>query len=353
MLTRALHQFDAEHAHRLAIRGLSLGILPKRSRDAWPRLKTEVAGLDLPNPLGLAAGFDKNAEAISGLARIGFGWLEVGTITPRAQTGNPKPRIFRLPADRALINRLGFNNDGLEAAKRRLSKRRPQDGIIGANIGANRDADDPVADYTTCLEALYTLADYFTINVSSPNTPGLRDLQGKERLDRLLGTLIERREKLIQKSGMKKPLFLKIAPDLTSEDEVDIAEVTLDRPVDALIVANTTLDRPDSLTSAEKDQVGGLSGRPLFSRSTAQIGRFHQLIGGRLPLIGVGGIDDGESAYAKIKAGASAIQIYTGFIFGGPSLVPEILDDLDRLLIRDSFSSLAEAVGTAAVRNSG
>lgn len=348
MLISALHKLDPERAHRLAIRGLSLGLLQRRSRDGWPGLRTSLAGLDLPNPLGLAAGFDKNAEAIKGLAKIGFGWLEVGTITPRPQTGNPKPRIFRLVPDRAVINRLGFNNQGLEAARQRLAQRKPNDGVIGANIGANRDAEDPVRDYVTCLDNLYPLADYFTINVSSPNTPGLRDLQGRERLTRLLATLIERRQALLQNGGTRKPLFLKIAPDLTPEDEIDVAEVVMEQGVDALIIANTTIDRPADLSDSARNETGGLSGRPLFDRSTAQVARFHALVGAKLPLVGIGGIDSGEAAYAKIRAGASALQLYTGFIYGGPGLVSKILDDLERRLTADGFSCLAEAVGSAA-----
>lgn len=347
MLTIALHKLDPEHAHRLAIRGLGLGLVAHRKNDVWPRLGTSIAGLDLPNPLGLAAGFDKNAEALPGLAKLGFGWLEVGTVTPRPQAGNPKPRMFRLSSDQAVINRLGFNNHGLEAVRARLARRRPNDGIVGANIGANRDAEDPVMDYATCLDALYPHADYFTINVSSPNTPGLRDLQGKERLTRLLGTLSQRRAMLVQERGVKKPLFLKIAPDLTPDDEADIAEVALAQEIDALIIANTTLDRPDDLQDTAKNEAGGLSGRPLFTRSTAQVGRFQALLVGRLPLIGVGGIDSGERAYAKIKAGASALQLYTGFIYGGPRIVPTILDDLEARLAADGFKTLKAAVGSA------
>ncbi|MGI9502808.1 MAG: quinone-dependent dihydroorotate dehydrogenase [Geminicoccaceae bacterium] len=352
MLTALLHKLDPEQAHRLAIRGLGYGLAPRQKRDCWPYLRTSIAGLDLPNPLGLAAGFDKNAEALPGLQKLGFGWIEVGTITPRPQAGNPKPRIFRLPSDQALINRLGFNNQGLEAAKRRLAQRRPDDGVIGGNIGANRDAEDPVRDYVTCLEGLYGLADYFTINVSSPNTPGLRDLQGRERLTRLLGTLIERREQLAPSASIKKPLFLKIAPDLTPEDETDIAEVALEQGVDALIMTNTTITRPGHLADPGKAEAGGLSGRPLFQASTAQIGRFHALIGGKIPLIGVGGIETGDGAYAKIRAGASAIQIYTGFIYGGPRLIPKILDELDACLRCDGFNSLADAVGADREKNS-
>jgi len=353
MLTTLLHRFEPEQAHRLAIRGLGCGlVLPERS-DAWPRLQLDLAGLTLPNPLGLAAGFDKNAEALSGLQKLAFGWLEVGTITPRPQAGNPKPRMFRLSSDRALVNRLGFNNHGLEAAKRRLVRRPRGNSIIGANIGANRDTEDPVRDYVTCLEGLYPLADYFTINVSSPNTPGLRDLQGRERLNRLLAVLIKTRETLRQVDGAAKPLFLKIAPDLTPEDETDIAEVALEQGVEALIIANTTIDRPADLQDPAQTEKGGLSGRPLFARSTAQIGRFYSLVGGKLPLIGVGGIDSGETAYAKIKAGANALQIYTGFIYGGPSLIAEILTDLNRLLQQDGLADLSKAVGSEKAKNSG
>ncbi len=345
ILTKALHRLDPERAHRTAILGLRLGLVGHQAKTAWPRLAISIAGLSLPNPLGLAAGFDKNAEALSGLSRLGFGWLEVGTITPLPQKGNPKPRMFRLSADRALINRLGFNNQGLEAAKRRLRQRNPSFGIIGANIGANKTSKDPISDYVECLAGLYGLADYFTINVSSPNTPGLRDLQGRQHLTSLLERLLSQRAGLEGKSG-KKPLFLKIAPDLVPEDEKDIAEVATSLGVDALIISNTTLDRPADLADCSRTETGGLSGRPLFERSTNQIRRFHQLTGGRLPLVGVGGIDSGERAYAKIRAGASALQLYTGFIYGGPPVIPKILNDLSKRLERDGFSDFEAAIGS-------
>ena len=345
MLTALLHTLDPERAHRLAIRWLSTGLLPGSPNDRWPRLKTTLATLTLPNPLGLAAGFDKNAEALPGLRRIAFGWLEVGTVTPRPQAGNPKPRIFRLKEDRALINRLGFNNDGLEAARTRLAQRDPDDGIIGANVGANRNAEDPAADYVTCFEALYPLADYFTLNVSSPNTPGLRDLQGCERLDRLLTMVLARRENLIEKGGVRKPVFLKIAPDLTPDDEADIAEVAVEKKIDGLIMTNTTIERSDDLVGEAKGEQGGLSGRPLFRPSTDQLGRFFDRICNRLPLIGVGGIGSAEDAYEKIRAGASALQLYTGFIYGGPRLIADILEGLDKLLARDGFETVEAAVG--------
>ena len=350
MLTTLLHKFDPERAHGLAIQGLGLGLAVNQAKDRWPRLKTTFATLALPNPLGLGAGFDKNAEALRGLQKLGFGWIEIGTVTPRPQIGNPKPRIFRLTEDRAVINRLGFNNKGLEAVTGMLARHQPHDSIIGANIGANRDASDPVADYVTCLEGLYGLTDYFTINVSSPNTPGLRDLQGKERLSCLLDALVASREHLSQYHGKTKPLFLKIAPDLAEADEADVADVALARGIDALIIANTTLDRPSNLLDPSKSEAGGLSGRPLFARSTAQISRFRALTDGRLPLIGVGGIENGEAAYAKIKAGASALQLYTGFIYGGPSIITAILDQLDRCLEEDGYGHLAEAVGADATR---
>lgn len=347
MLTRALHCIDPECAHRLAIAGLGLGLAAHQSRTAWPRLTTSIAGLELPNPLGLAAGFDKNAKALPGLARMGFGWLEVGTITPRPQVGNPLPRIFRLPADRALINRLGFNNEGLEAAKHRLAGRKRAYGIVGANIGANKTSKSPIEDYVECLRGLYGLADYFTINVSSPNTPGLRDLQGRQHLTNLLESLLDCRAGQVTKFG-DRPLFLKIAPDLDHEDEADVAQVATDLGIDALIISNTTLDRPDDLTDMSRTEGGGLSGRPLFEKSTDQIRRFRKLVGAHLPLVGVGGIDSGERAYAKIRAGASAIQLYTGFIYGGPSLVPKLLGELDYCLERDGFGDLSSAVGSEA-----
>lgn len=345
---KALHNIDAERAHRVAIRGLQLGLIKDQSVKKWPSLSTSIAGLTLPNPLGLAAGFDKNAEALPGLSRLGFGWLEVGTITPRPQAGNPKPRIFRLPVDRALINRLGFNNEGLEAAKRRLARRRHSFGVIGANIGANKTSKNPVQDYVDCLEALYGLADYFTINISSPNTPGLRDLQGRARLTELLERLIATREDLEQISE-RKPLFLKIAPDLAEEDEADVAAVAMDLGIDALIISNTTLDRPADLADPNRRETGGLSGRPLFEKSTDQIKRFYRLTKASVPLIGVGGIDSGARAYEKIRAGATAIQIYTGFIYGGAALIPSILNDLEAGLQRDGFGDLSSAIGSDAM----
>jgi dihydroorotate dehydrogenase len=343
MLIRALHVLPPEAAHRLAIWGLGHGLVRRQAADAWPMLATRLCGLDLPNPLGLAAGFDKDARAVPGLAKLGFGFIEIGTVTPEPQPGNPKPRLFRLAEDRALINRLGFNGEGLERVRARLARRRPEWGVIGANIGANRDATDPVADYVTCLRGLYPLVDYLTANVSSPNTPGLRDLQHGSRLEALLAALIEARRQI---GGAVKPILLKIAPDLAPEEERTIAEAALAAGIDGLIVANTTLARPAGLRSRRRDEAGGLSGAPLLAPTTAQLARIYRLTGGRLPLVGVGGIASGADAWAKIKAGASALQLYTALVYEGPAVVARVLTELAALLARDGHTQLATAVGS-------
>ena len=345
MLIPVLHLLPPECAHRVAIQSLKLGLMPRRDPTGLRRLRTSVAGLSLPNPLGLAAGFDKNAEAVSGLAKTGFGWLEVGTITPKPQSGNPKPRLFRLVRDRALINRMGFNNGGMEAARRRLAGRDRSDGVVGANIGANRTSKDPVGDYVACLQALYPVVDYVTINVSSPNTPGLRDLQARARLTDLLQSLLSARSALVGAASVK-PLFLKIAPDLEADDEADVAEVATALGIDGLIIGNTTTARPTTLVDPRRGEAGGLSGRPLFEPSTAQLRRFFRLTGGALPLIGVGGIESGAGAFAKIQAGASAVQLLTGLIYQGPAVIARILAELDQLLDRGGFTRLSEAVGS-------
>jgi dihydroorotate dehydrogenase len=324
-----------ETAHRAAIRVLPW--LPNRSLPTSPRLRTSVAGLQLPHPVGLAAGFDKNGEAWAGLLRQGFAFVEVGTVTPRPQPGNPRPRLFRLAEDHALINRMGFNNDGAEALARRLAGRDRGLGVVGVNIGMNKDTADPVSDFAGGLERLRGLADYVTINVSSPNTPGLRALQQRAALDRLLAALAPKR------AGT--PLFLKVAPDLDAPGEADIAALCLEHGIAAVIVSNTTLDRPAALRSPLAAEAGGLSGRPLFQRSTAQLARLAGLLGGRVPLIGVGGIASGADAYFKIRAGAVALQIYTALIYQGPAIVARILAELDALLARDGFADVGEAVG--------
>jgi dihydroorotate dehydrogenase len=352
MLTRALHLLPPETAHRLAIWGLEQGFVHRQPADAWLSLATKFGGLDLPNPLGLAAGFDKNAQGLPGLARMGFGFVEIGTVTPRPQGGNPKPRLFRLPEDRALINRLGFNSEGLERVRARLARRRPDWGVIGANIGANRDSADAVEDYVTCLRGLYPLVDYVTVNVSSPNTPGLRRLQHGTRLAALLAALLEARRTLTTAGDRgpapTKPILLKIAPDLQADEERAITETALAAGIDGLIVANTTIARPDGLRSRHRDQAGGLSGAPLLAPSTAQLARIHRLTGGRLPLVGVGGIRSGAHAYAKFRAGASAVQLYTALIYQGPPVVTRILAELAALLARDGHARLADAVGADA-----
>jgi dihydroorotate dehydrogenase len=347
MLIRALRLLPPETAHRLAIRALAHRLVPGSSRDRWPRLATRICGLDLPNPLGLAAGFDKNAEALPGLARLGFGSIEIGTVTPRPQAGNPKPRMFRLPAEKALINRLGFNSQGLARVRARLAVRDPGWGVIGANIGANRDAEDPVEDYVTGLNGLYGLVDYITVNVSSPNTPGLRRLQRRGHLDELLRALVNARSRLAGPAP-PKPILVKIAPDLEADDERAIAEVVLDVAIEGLIVGNTTVARSDSLVSRHRHETGGLSGAPLLAPSTAQLRRLYRLTAGKLPLIGVGGIARGVDAYAKIRAGASAVQLYTAFIYQGPRVVSSALAELDALLTRDGHPDLGAAVGTDA-----
>ncbi|MFN4297094.1 MAG: quinone-dependent dihydroorotate dehydrogenase [Brevundimonas sp.] len=331
----ALRRMDPETAHQLALAALKAGLGGRHdARDAV--LATRVGPLSLPNPVGLAAGFDKNGEALHGLARGGFGFVECGSVTPRPQPGNPKPRLFRLSEDRAIINRMGFNNAGLEVFARNLA-RRPEGAVIGANLGANKDTDDKAADYVTGLLRLRGLADYFTVNVSSPNTPGLRNLQGRAALDDLLGRLAEARG--------PEPLFLKIAPDLTEAEIVMIVEACVAHRMDGLIVSNTTLDRPDSLRSAQAGESGGLSGAPLRDKALTTLGWAHGVSRGRLALIGVGGIASGADAYARIRAGASAVQLYSALIYEGPGLVMSIRRDLADRLKSDGFGSVQEAVG--------
>ncbi len=334
--TALLRRLDAERAHELAIAGLKYLPLPI-SRDD-PVLTTEVAGLTLSNPVGLAAGLDKNAGAIRGLAGLGFGFVECGSVTPLPQPGNPRPRLFRLEEDRAIINRMGFNNDGLEAFAARLD-RRPPGVVVGANLGANKEAEDRIADYETGLRRLGNRADYLTVNVSSPNTPGLRGLQTVEALEPLLARIRAARP-------TDRPVFLKIAPDLSGEDIGRIVEASLAHGLDGLIVSNTTLDRPDTLMSAHAGEAGGLSGAPLQARATMALAAAVEASGGRLPLIAVGGISDGAGAYARIRAGASAVQLYSALIFEGPGLVRRIKRDLAARLRADGFSTVAEAVGT-------
>lgn len=335
----ALRQLDPETAHGLAITALKTLPLPAAAPDD-PVLRTTLAGLELPNPVGLAAGLDKNAEALAGLSRLGFGFVECGSVTPLAQDGNPKPRLFRLSQDRAIINRMGFNNAGLEAFASHLANR-PTGCVVGANLGANKQTEDRAADYVTGLRRLDGLADYFTVNISSPNTPGLRALQGRAALDDLLGRVNAARQ---PGTG---PVFLKIAPDLTADEIGMIVEAALAHRIDALIVSNTTLDRPDSLRSPDRGESGGLSGAPLKDRAFYALRAASEAGQGQIPLIAVGGIGSGEDAYARIRAGASAIQVYSALIYEGPGLVGRIKRDLARRLRADGFSTVHQAIGTA------
>lgn len=337
----ALRSLDAETAHGLTIKALKVGLGPRRAAgDAI--LQTTLAGLTLPNCIGLAAGFDKNAEAPDAMLRAGFGFVECGTVTPEPQDGNPRPRLFRLTEDRAVINRMGFNNQGLEPFAARLARRSRQ-GVTGANIGANRDAPDRVADYVTGLQRLWGLADYFTVNVSSPNTPGLRALQTKAALEELLGRLDEARTVL--RRGGEAPVFLKVAPDLDDLQIEAICDVCAAYGLDAVVVGNTTLARPQSLTSRFRNEAGGLSGAPLMTPSTTVLRRFHQAAAGRFSLIGAGGVGSGADAYAKIRAGASAVQLYSAMVFAGPGLVGRIRRELAAKLSAEGFSNVAQAVG--------
>lgn len=341
-----LQRLPPETAHRAALRFLPW--LPARALPDRPRLHGQLAGLDLPHPLGLAAGLDKDGEAHTALLRQGFAFVEVGTVTPRPQPGNPRPRLFRLCQDRGLVNRMGFNNQGAEALAARLARRDRNLGVVGVNIGINKETADPLADYRQGLERFHGLADYITVNVSSPNTPGLRALQKREALEALLQGLSATRRRLAEESGATRPLFLKIAPDLEAEDEASIAELAVNHGIDALIVSNTTVARPPGLRSTHAAEAGGLSGRPLFAPSTRLLARMFRRVRGRLSLIGVGGIGSGADAYAKIRAGASALQLYTALVYEGPRLIGRILDELDTLLARDGVNNLAEAVGRDA-----
>lgn len=336
-----LRGLDPELAHTLTIKALGFANATRAAQPDDPRLRVNAFGLEFPNPIGLAAGFDKNAEVTEAMLGFGFGFVEAGTVTPRPQEGNPKPRVFRLPEDRAVINRLGFNNQGLEAARARLAALQNRPGIRGINIGANKDAADRVADYVKGLKELGPLASYMTVNISSPNTPGLRGLQNKAELETLLTALTEARAKL----GRRVPLLVKIAPDLDEQACADIAEVTLAKGIDGLIVSNTTIARPSSLKSQRANETGGLSGAPLFVPSTEVLRTMRRLTQGRVTLIGVGGVASGADAYAKIRAGASLVQLYTALTYDGPALVERIKRELLQSLERDGLNAVANAVG--------
>ena len=342
-----LRALDPEDAHRLAIKALRIMPLTRAPADG-DELVVRAFGLKFPNPVGLAAGFDKNAEVPEALLRLGFGFVEVGTVTPRPQSGNSRPRLFRLDSDQAVINRLGFNNEGAAAVHMRLAARRSSGGIVGVNIGANRDTKDRAVDYVRLIETLSSVASYFTVNVSSPNTPGLRDLQQANALDDLLARVIDAREQMRPRIG-PTPILLKIAPDLTLPELDDVVGVARKRRVDGMIVGNTTITRPGSLRDRSKTgEQGGLSGRPLFKLSTRMLAETFVRGEGAFPVVGVGGVDSGATAIAKIKAGATLLQLYSALIYRGIGLVSEIKTDLTAALKRGHRNSLASMVGSDA-----
>ena len=342
LVVAAIRLLPPEPAHKLTVElaaRFSAFLLPAPKDD--PRLAMRVLGLDFPNPLGIAAGFDKNARTYRAMLKMGLGHAECGTVTPRPQPGNPKPRMYRLPEDGAVINRMGFDNDGMEVIAHRLARRGK--GIVGINIGANKDSIDRIADYRAGFTRLATLADYVTVNISSPNTPGLRGLQSREELHRLLGTLIEAR------GPAQIPLLLKIAPDLDDASLDDIASEVLGAGIDGMIVTNTTIARPATLKSCHAGETGGLSGKPLMAPSTRILGEIRRRVGAKIVLIGVGGVASGEDAYAKIRAGASLVQLYTALVYQGGGLIPRIKRELLTCLTRDGFSCVRDAVGADIV----
>ena len=342
-----LHWLDPEHAHRLAIQGLRL-LPPAKVPPDNPKLAVRAFGLNFPNPVGMAAGFDKNAEVPDALLRLGLGFVEIGSVTPKPQGGNPRPRLFRLERDEAVINRMGFNNDGAEIVLRRLAARAKGGGIVGINVGANKDSPDRAADYAKLIEIFAPVASYFTVNISSPNTPGLRNLQERVLLDDLLARVTDARERVRKQSG-DTPVLLKIAPDLSLAQLDEVVQVARSRRVDGMVVTNTTIARPHTLREQTRArEQGGLSGRPLFRLSTRMVAETYVRVEGAFPLIGVGGIDSGGAALTKIRAGASLIQVYTSLIYKGLGLVEDIKRDLVSTLLRTERNSLSEIVGADA-----
>ncbi|MEZ5816509.1 MAG: quinone-dependent dihydroorotate dehydrogenase [Hyphomicrobiaceae bacterium] len=339
---------DPERAHQLSIQALEKGFHPRSAEPDDARLTVNVGGLRFPNPVGVAAGFDKDARVPDAILAMGCGFAEIGTVTPLPQAGNPQPRIFRLIRDRAVINRLGFNNEGHAAALARLEARRERGGIVGVNIGANKDAADRTADYVKGIDTFYDVATYFTVNISSPNTPGLRDLQAPAALDELLSRVMEARARHVSGGAPRRPIFVKIAPDIAEEDVQPIVDRLVAHKVDAIAVSNTTLARNGLSDTAGGEQAGGLSGRPLFHRSTAMLARVHLAANGAVPLIGIGGIDSPATALAKIEAGASLIQVYTGLIYEGAGLIRRIKAHLAEVARAKGLSSIAEAAGRRA-----
>lgn len=346
--TPLIFQLPPETAHKLALRALAKGLVPGQRAIDHPALRMQVGGISFRNPVGLAAGFDKNGEAAACLLDQGFGFVECGTVTPRPQDGNERPRMFRLREDGALINRLGFNNNGIDAFKRniadqqkRIDKARLGNAVLGVNLGKNKTSEDAIADYLTLFDAVSGSADYVTLNISSPNTPGLRDMQDAPLLKELLDAVCNRRDQL----NANVPIWLKLSPDMSEKQCKDAAKVIKEFPVDALVISNTTTERPDSLRSQQKGEEGGLSGKPLMIPSTAKLRLFHKLIGDKVPLVGVGGVSSADDAYAKIRAGASLVQLYTALAYQGFGLVRDINAGLLDLLKQDGYSHIREAVG--------
>ncbi|OQS03681.1 dihydroorotate dehydrogenase, mitochondrial precursor [Thraustotheca clavata] len=346
--------FDPETAHILAVKAAKYDLIPKDKCYDDPILKVSVFNMTFENPLGIAAGFDKHAEAMQGLLDMGFGFVEIGSVTPLPQSGNPKPRVFRLTEDRGVINRYGFNSIGADAVQRHLTKyaywtverqqrKNIRSGPLGINLGKNKTSPSTIDDYVSGVEKLGPFGDYLVINISSPNTPGLRALQGKQELETLVSAVLEARNKLWK----RLPLLVKIAPDLTAEDQKDIADVALSLKIDGLIVSNTTITRPDSLQSSHKGETGGLSGAPVKEISTKVLHSMYKLTKGQIPLIGVGGVATGEDAYEKIRAGATLVQMYSCLVYDGPMAVPRIKEELAACLKRDGFDSVKAAVGAA------
>jgi dihydroorotate dehydrogenase len=345
LIRAGLFRIDPETAHGLSIHGLKTGLLPAPAITPDPRLAVDVAGLTFPNPLGLAAGYDKNAEVPQAMLKLGFGFTEIGSVTPKPQEGNPRPRLYRLVRDEGVINRFGFNNQGHGPALARLQQMRVA-GIVGVNIGANKDAGDRVADYVAGIHTFYGVAAYFTANVSSPNTPGLRDLQAADSLRQLLTAILAARDHLALRSGRKVPVFLKIAPDLTEQGFDDIASEVLASTLDGLIVSNTTLSR-DGLRDVETaKRAGGLSGKPLFAKSTIALAKMRKRLGPDMPLIGVGGVHSAESAAEKIRAGADLVQLYSAMVYEGPGLPARILRGLSEICDREDLASIRDIRGS-------
>jgi len=350
MLTRLFRFLPPEFAHDLTIRLLKLKFsLKDKKNEEFKLLKQNILGIDFPNPLGLAAGFDKNAEVIKPMLSYGFGFVEVGTITPKPQKGNQKPRIFRLLEDRGIINHLGFNNKGIEMILKNLESvnaKNQFNGVIGINIGKNKSTQNDIDDYLYCIEKIGSYGNYITINISSPNTPGLRDLQLRGRIETLITKIQTKKFEIEQLNN--KPIFIKISPDLNDEQLRDIALMALANNVNGLIISNSTIKRPKTLISSYRNEVGGLSGKPIFLDSTIILKKMYSLTNGQIPLIGVGGISNGYECYEKIKAGASLVQLYSALVFNGPKLINNIIKELNQLVLTDGFNNISEVIGKSS-----